>query len=263
MIPKKAVRTQVENQRAVFGAAPLTWLRPQHVYQYADKRKATRVAANRAIDVLSHAFTRTVMWGYMDRHPFKGEVRLEGEKPRERYVDDWELIECLALASKRKKGSVLVLQAYIRIKLLTGLRRGDLLRLTSAAMQQDEIHVTPSKTQGSTGKRVIIEWPPELTQAVATAKAVRPVDISPWLFCTRKGEGYFNEDKGTASGWDSMWQRFMDEFWPRPTSREGSPSTTCARSARVMPSRWNMPARCSRMPIVSSRSGCIDGGQSV
>jgi len=133
-----------------------------------------------------------VMWGYMDRHPFKGEVRLEGEKRRERYVDDWELIECLALASKRKKGSVLVLQAYIRIKLLTGLRRGDLLRLTSTALQQDGIHVTPSKTQGSTGKHVIIEWSPELTQAVSTAKAVRPVDISPWLFCTRAGDSYFN-----------------------------------------------------------------------
>jgi len=43
---KKAVRTQVENQsavhslRAVFGAAPLTWLRPQHVYQYADKTQS-------------------------------------------------------------------------------------------------------------------------------------------------------------------------------------------------------------------------------
>jgi len=226
VIPKKAVRTQVENQRAVrslravFGAAPLTWLRPQHVYQYADKRKATPVAANRAIDVLSHAFTMAVMWGYMDRHPFKGEVRLEGEKPRERYVDDWELIECLALASKRKKGSVLVLQAYIRIKLLTGLRRGDLLRLTSTALQQDGIHVTPSKTQGSTGKRVIIEWSPELTSAVATARAVRPVDISPWLFCTRKGEGYFNEDKGTASGWDSMWQRFMERILAETNVKE-------------------------------------------
>lgn len=218
VVPTKATRTQVENQRAlrslraVFGEAPLTWLRPQHVYQYADKRKATPVAANRAIDVLSHAFTMAVMWGYMDRHPFKGEVRLAGEKPRDRYVEDWELIECLSLPSKHTKGSVLVLQAYIRLKLLTGLRRGDLLRLTSADLQEDGIHVTPSKTQGSTGKRLIIEWSPELRDAIAAAKAVRPVDIAPWLFCTRKGAGYFNEAKGTASGWDSMWQRFMERI---------------------------------------------------
>lgn len=219
VVPTKGARTQVENQRAirnlraVFGAAPLTWIRPQHVYQYADKRKATPVAANRAIDVLSHAFTMAVKWGYIDRHPFKGEVRLDGEKPRDRYVEDWELIEVLSLESKRKKGSVLVLQAYIRIKLLTGLRRGDLLRLKCSDLESDDgIHVTPSKTQGSTGKRLIIEWSQELRDAIAAAKAVRPIDLSPWLFCTRKGEGYIDEVKGTASGWDSMWQRFMERI---------------------------------------------------
>ncbi|MFD2271778.1 hypothetical protein ACFS07_13095 [Undibacterium arcticum] len=35
------------------------------------------------------------------------------------------------------------------------------------------------------------------------------MNIAPWLFCTRKGTGYINEAKGTASGWDSVWQRFM------------------------------------------------------
>jgi integrase len=218
VVPTKGVRTQVENQRAirhlrsVFGSESIDGIRPQHIYIYVAQRKNKRVAAHRAVDVLSHAFTMAVKWGYIDRHPFKGEVRLDGEKPRDRYVEDWELIEVLSLESKRKKGSVLVLQAYIRIKLLTGLRRGDLLRLTSADMKEDGIHVTPSKTQGSSGKRLIIEWSPELREAVAAAKAVRPVDISPWLFCTRKGEGYIDEEKGTASGWDSMWQRFMERI---------------------------------------------------
>lgn len=217
VVPTKNVRTQVENNRAirnlraVFGDAPLAWMKPQHVYQYVDKRKATPVAAHRAVDVLSHAYTKAVEWGYIDRHPFKGEVRLQGEKPRDRYVEDWELIECLALDSKRKKGSVLMLQAYMRIKLLTGLRRGDLLRLKIVDLKDDDgIHVTPRKTEHSSGKRQIIEWSPELRAAIETAKDARPVDIAPWLFCTRKGEGYVDEEKGTASGWDSMWQRFME-----------------------------------------------------
>ena len=34
--------------------------------------------------------------------------------------------------------------------------------------------------------------------------------LSPFLFCTRRGKGYFNEATGLCSGWDSMWQRFMD-----------------------------------------------------
>jgi integrase len=38
---------------------------------------------------------------------------------------------------------------------------------------------------------------------------VRPIDLAPWLFCTKHGKGYFNEQTGQAAGWDSMWQRFM------------------------------------------------------
>lgn len=215
VVPTKAVRTRVENTRAirnlraVFGAAPLDWIRPQHIYQYVEARKKSRIAAHRAVDVLSHAFTKCVEWGLIDRHPFKGEVRLQGEAPRTRYIEDWELIECLALPTKRKKGSILMLQAYIRIKLLTGIARGDLLRLTEADMpEHDGIHVQRHKTQGSTGKRTIYEWSTELRAAVDMAKAVRPAK-SELLFCTRKGTSYIHPIDETASGWDSVWQRFM------------------------------------------------------
>lgn len=49
--------------------------------------------------------------------------------PRARYIEDWEVGETLALVPKRKSGSVLMLQAYIRLKMLIGIRRGDMLRL--------------------------------------------------------------------------------------------------------------------------------------
>jgi integrase len=38
---------------------------------------------------------------------------------------------------------------------------------------------------------------------------VRPA-LSPFLFCNRRGKGYFNETTGLCNGWDSMWQQFMD-----------------------------------------------------
>lgn len=225
VVPAKAPRTRESNQlaikklRAVFGALPLTAIKPQMVYQYVDRRAVKtkskdgrvtggRVTAHREVEVLSHAFTKAVEWGYIDRHPFKKEVRLEGEKPRTRYVEDWELLEALALPATRKKGSVEMIRAYMRIKLLTGLRRGDLLRLIMADLQDDGIHVTPRKTAASTGKRLIIEWSLDLRAAVDAAKAARPV-LSPYLFCNRRGECYVNND-GFANGWDSMWKRFMD-----------------------------------------------------
>ena len=38
----------------------------------------------------------------------------------------------------------------------------------------------------------------------------RPLDIAPFLFCTRNDQGYLNEEKGTANGWDALWKRFME-----------------------------------------------------
>ena len=184
VVPTKAPKTQIDYRRYVttlqkpFGAMALADLEPQHVYQYVDKRSA-KVAAHREIEVLSAAFTKAVQWGLIKSHPFKGEVRLEGETPRNRYVEDWELIEVLALPSRRKKGSVGMVQAYLRIKLLTGLRQRDLLLLTMSDIQEDGIHVTPSKTAKTTGKTVIFEWSPELKAAVEEAKAIRPA-ISPY-----------------------------------------------------------------------------------
>ena len=140
VVPRKAATNQaqhvhwIKQLRAVFGAMPLDALEPQHIYQYVEKRsrkktsdagKTTggRIAAHREVEVLSHSFTKAVQWGYVRAHPFKNEVRLEGEAPRERYIEDWEVVEVLSLPSVRKRGSVLAIQSYIRLKLLTGLRR--------------------------------------------------------------------------------------------------------------------------------------------
>jgi integrase len=214
VIPKKAPTTQTQNRsaiksvRKVFGTLGLDDVKPMHIYRYVDKA-AGKTGARREIELLSHAFTKAVEWGFIDRHPFKGEVRLEGEKARTRYVEDWEIVECLSLAPRRKAGSVLAAQAYMRLKLLTGMRRGDMLRLTMSDLKEDGIHVQPAKTENTTGKRLIIEWSEELRAAVALAKAARPTHLSPFLFCNRKGEGYLDEETGRAGGWESLWRNFI------------------------------------------------------
>lgn len=228
VVPTKAPVSRPLNElwirklRDVFGGMALAQMKPTLVYQYVDKRSKKhknengkivggRTAAHREIEVLSHAFTKAVEWGLIDKHPFKQEVRLQGEKPRDRYVEDWEVLECLGLNSIRAKGSVRVIQAYIGLKLQTGMARSDLLRLTSSNLKDDGIHIQRHKTKDSTGKKTIYEWTGELCAAVDLAKSVRPV-ISPFLFCNRKGEGYIDEATGQSYGWDSMWQRFMDRI---------------------------------------------------
>ena len=221
VVPEKAPKTQTGNRRAlanlrpVFGRMALTDIEPQHVYQYVDRRGAP-TQAHREIEVLSHAFTKAVEWGLIKAHPFKGEVRLEGEKPRTRYVEDREVVEALALPCTRKRGSILAIQAYIRFKLLTGLRQGDLLRLRISSCTDTGIEVTTSKT----GKPVVYEWSPELRAAVNAVIAARPVDISPWLFCNKRGKGYIDEATGEAHGWSSMWQRFMARVLNETTVKE-------------------------------------------
>jgi integrase len=215
VVPTKAAKTAYDNLahikrlRAVFGHMTLSALEPHHIYRYVDKRGA-RTAGRREIEVLSHAFTKAVEWGVIRRHPFKGEVRLQGGKQRDRYVEDWEIVECLSLMPRRKRGSVLMVQAYIRLKLLTGMARGDLLRLEPARhFKDDGIHIQRHKTVRSTGKRTIYEWTPERRQAADDAMAARPVDISPFLFCNVKGKGFFNEAIGSANTFNNTWQNFM------------------------------------------------------
>ncbi len=212
-VPTKKPNTQtgyrrfVDELRKAFGTMALADIEPQHVYQYVDKRSAKGSARHEA-DVLSAALSKAVEWGLIRANPLIGQVKLKGAAPRTRDVEDWEIIEVLSLKPKRRLGSVGMVQAYLRLKLLTGLRQRDLLMLTLSAIKEDGIHVTPSKTKNSTGKRRVYEWSDELRAAVDAAKAVRPA-LSPFLFCNSKGAGYVNEALGTSTDWGNIWHNFM------------------------------------------------------
>lgn len=217
VLPTKAVKTQLEQGRSIkklkgiLGKMTIKTFRPMDAYQYRDKRsKDAPTSANRELEVLSHSFTKAIEWGALEDHPMiGGKFRKQHRPPRKRYVEDWEVIEALNLPSTRKRGSVKMIQAYIKLKLMTGLRRSDLLQLRSENLKDDGIHVTPSKTANSSGKSTIYEWNDSLRNVIQEILSVRPVDIDPWLFCNRFGKPYVKED-GTTNGWDSMWQRFMD-----------------------------------------------------
>lgn len=120
--------------------------------------KHGQASANRDYEVLSHAYTVAIRWGLIDVHPLKGRVQKYSIKRRERYVEDWELAEALKVASP-------MLRAYVTLKLITRLRRGDLLRLRPTDLRDDGLHVVTSKTRA----RLIIEWNPALREAADAA----------------------------------------------------------------------------------------------
>lgn len=226
VVPTKGVNTQAHNTiaiaslRKIFADFGLDEITPQMIYKYVDKRSVKtrnsegklvggRTTAMRDIEVLSHAYTKAVEWGEIDRHPFKNEVRLKNNAPRDRYVEDWEIEECLSLDSKRKAGSVKAVQAYIRLKIMTGMDTTTILNLTMTDLTDEGIQIARSKVAGTSGKRTLYLWTPELKQAVDDAIAVRPA-ISPYLFCNRDGKGYYDPATGRYDGWDSLWGRFLD-----------------------------------------------------
>jgi integrase len=208
VIPLKAQRTQASNLasirklKSVFGKMPIEAVKPKHVYQFKDIRgKQGKTAANRDIEVLSHTFTKAIEWGFCENHPIKGKVQKFSRPPRKRYVEDWELAEALKFASP-------LISTYVELKLLTGLRRGDLLSLKVSDLKEDGIHVTPRKTANSTGKSVIYSWTDSLRESVERIIKLRRKILSIWLFHTNKGQPYLKPN-GTANGFDSIWQRFM------------------------------------------------------
>lgn len=217
VIPKKKEKSaktasenlrQIERFRPAFDKMNIQDIEPHHIYKYFEKRTA-KVAAKKEIEVLSHIFTKAVEWGELKQHPFKGQVRIENPStPRDRYVEDWELIELLAMKPRKRKGSLGMVQAYLKLKLLTGLRQRDLLLLTAADLRDDGIFVKPSKTKNTTGAKRIYEWTPALRAAVEECKAWRPA-LSPYLFCNGKGECLVDEEEGTAKGFNDIWQNCM------------------------------------------------------
>jgi len=206
------------NLKKSFGAIKPINIQPILVHQYLTARSVKTTnskgkivggnnAANREIEILQSALTWAVGQGMISRHPFKDMITFRPENSASRYVEDWEVDEMMKVTTNRKKGSTHVIKAYIKIKVLTGMAKGDILRLTMSDVspEGDGIFIKRHKTQTHKGTNYL--WSPELRAAVSEAVAARPC-ISPFLFCNKYGEGYFNEETGKDAGWKSMWQRF-------------------------------------------------------
>jgi len=177
--------------RAALGHIAIEDLRTRNVYQYLDARKATPVSANRELALLSHMYKKAIRWGYTEHNPCLRVERFK-ETPRERYIENWEYVAFRDYAGP-------FISAYMDFKLLTGLRKGDILRIKLNQIQDDGIHVRISKSK----KDMVIEWTPTLHEAYRNVRQIkRPVN-GLYLFTTRKGQPY------TDSGFSSIWQRKM------------------------------------------------------
>lgn len=194
--PQKARRTQEEYQRQA-GRLRIAWrdfrldeVRPVHIAEYLDSHEH-KVTANREAALLSSIFSHAMRRGWCDSNPCKG-VRRHSEKPRKRYLADWEL-------ERLRKASNDQFRYIIDLAYLTAMRKGDLLRISLPDIREDGLYVQQTKT----GKRQVFDMEPELRALIGEIRSLRRRVGSMSLFCTRTGQPY------TVSGFDSNWRRIV------------------------------------------------------
>lgn len=127
-------------------------------------------------------------------------------RPRDRYITDSELrkIKVAAIYGEdgRRTRSGLMICALIDLAYLTGQRIGDLLKLEWSKISKAGIEFQPSKIQGSTGGRVLIEWTPKLADVITRLKSINQAHCQ-FVLCTQDNQPY------TYSGASIAWKRAL------------------------------------------------------
>lgn len=204
VVPTRKPRTQedyrayVANLRKAFGHMRPDDVTKQHLYAYHEARNAP-VRANREISIFGQVFNYGIKWQAGTQNPVEGFLFAE-EHAREREVTLAELRAFNRMAPRW-------LRVFCLLKLLTGLRQGDLLLLGDMNVDtiRNVLRVNIGKTKG--GKVKIMEF--RLTWALKTvlraAKALPRPKLQTLFFASQKGK-----TRGQAlsqRGFKSAWQR--------------------------------------------------------
>lgn len=210
VVPGKAAATQKSNRlsiariRGVMGQSDVSAIRPVHLHAYRDRigERESKKKANLDLEVLSHMFTKSIEWGIRDDHPMTGKkvtkFRLEHRRVLPTEAD---VLTFLPYLSRK-------FQLYVALKIWTGRRKGELLRLHRSADVTDRgLRFTDNKS----GDELLIPWEPETRAIVQELLTLRDGKRGMYLFSTRDGNPYITAD-GDTSGFNSVWQRAQKKY---------------------------------------------------
>ena len=147
---ESALRTQL---LPAFGARSLDEIGRAVVEQWFDRY--SRVApggANRTLDVLRQILSHAVVCGHLATNPARGVTRNPRPKPT-RFLSRAEVDRLhAALDAHRDRGSGRQQAEIVRLLLLTGCRKGEILNLRWSEVDEDALHLRDSKT----GPRTVV-----------------------------------------------------------------------------------------------------------
>ena len=148
-------------------------IKPRDVAEWLAAESDKPAWANRLRNVLKLAMDKAVLLDMAERNPVVSVPRVE-ERERTRYITDGEYCAIYTNADP-------ILRIVMRLAYFTSQRIGDILAIRHADLTQAGIAFDPQKT----GARLMVEWTPELRQAVADARVLAGNVISPHLLTYR------------------------------------------------------------------------------
>jgi integrase len=146
--------------RDIFAEFRPEQVKPGDVVRMLDAYRAHPASANRLLVVLRLVYSWGLHRGEVDTNPCIG-VKAPARQTRDRLMTPGEFAAIRAKANPR-------LRAIMDLCYLTGQRVGDVLAIKRSDLRDDGIYFEQQKT----GKKLIVQWTPDLRAAVAAAKAV-------------------------------------------------------------------------------------------
>ena len=166
-----ALRTQL---LPTLGVLPLDQVSPCAVHLWFDRYSQTTPAgANRTLDVLRQIFNYAIACGYLTANPTRS-VKRNPRPTLTRFLSRTEIDRLhAALNSHRGRESGRQQVEIIRLLLLTGCRKSELVHLRWSEIDANAVHLTDSKT----GPRLIF-----LNTQARAVLARQPRGRSPYVF---------------------------------------------------------------------------------
>jgi len=182
---KKSYRTDldcVKKLKSFLGGRYLYEIDSMLVEKFKIQRakEVSPASVNRELALLKHMFTKAIEWNKANNNPVKKVKLFKENNKRLRYLEKEEIAKLL-------KNSRSHLKPIVVVALNTGLRRGELLGLKwhDIDFRRNVIHINNTKNGE---KREI-----PANEMVKTALIrVRKHPESPYVFCKKDGEPYYN-----------------------------------------------------------------------
>ena len=189
---------------AVFGHVRTADVEPAWLQHWLLQRSDAPYAANYELAALSVVMSRAVRAGVIERNPCR-EVQRHPAPPRSRYVTDAEVSALRRHCSERAN-------AYIDLKLSTGARQGQLVRVRWADWDGDELYVRAAKGgkdtwYGGPGVRAALTACAQAFHGAALEEAAR---LSSTVIVTRSGAPYRHAKSMIANVWRPAIRRYLD-----------------------------------------------------